>query len=75
MYKNIGPNHVSLELAQVNYEKCGAIEARLKKYTREPKENEPKDPTWRKVNRNIDEEVNFRADDPLDRIYYWLRKQ
>lgn len=74
MYNNVGPNHISLQQAQINYAEFGAKEMRLREHTREPTEDEPKDFAWRVLNPSSDHQTNFMADDPLDKIYYWLRE-
>lgn len=42
-----GPNRVSLRTAQQNFVDFGACEFDMKRYSRLPNKNEPKDPHWK----------------------------
>lgn len=77
--KEVGANKVSLIEAQENYEKHGVSDLGLKNLVRKPKEDDEKDPLWRKIDLKKDTVVEKREGlesthiYPLDttRLYYW----
>ncbi len=73
LYKSMGPNRVSLYEAQKNYELIGASEPRLISYTRKANRHDMKDLRWRKIDQETDKVIDIRADENLEKIYYWLR--
>jgi hypothetical protein len=73
-------NQVSLEDAQANYERFGVAELKNRGTTREPLEQEPREPSWRPVDAardNIEEPargVRYGDSYPLEDttvLYYW----
>lgn len=82
-----GANHVSLVEAQMNYEKYGAVEERLKPYTKKPNKTNTNDKTWRKIDFGRDQfdslspdknylerfkDISYPKD--LTELYYWSEK-
>jgi hypothetical protein len=75
-------NHVSLQDAQRNYEDFGASERRYRGTTREPLDNDSREPGWRPLDREIDNvEEPRRGEDYANSypwrdptvLYYWRR--
>ncbi len=74
LYKSMGPNKVSLYEAQKNYELIGVSEPRLIHVAQEPESvGAVRDPKWRKIDPSIDRVIEIKANDPLEKMYYWLR--
>lgn len=74
MYEPMGPNHVSLEQAQKNYQKFGASEKHFVGNVHRPKDEE-KDLKWRMLDRKKDtpREINPYSNN-IEDIYYWYWK-
>lgn len=74
-----GANKLSLADCQRNFSLLGACEARFLGYVRHPLPTDPKDESWRPINRSKDSfepiDVPNPAEtypDDLTRLYYWL---
>jgi hypothetical protein len=74
-----GPNGVSLQVGQINFEKFGACIFGMVKYVRKPNSSDKKDHSWRKFDPAIDlkplSKIDSRYESLTGRtLYYWQRK-
>lgn len=74
LYKSMGPNRVSLYEAQKNYELTGASEPRFINNVREAGSHDIRESSWRKIDRDRDRAIDIKANDSIEKIYYWLRE-
>jgi hypothetical protein len=72
MYEPVGPNNVSLEEAQQNFAKFGAVEERFAPKVRRPDETDIRAPKWRPLDRRKDTPRKINADSAKhEELYYW----
>lgn len=71
MYQPMGPNKVSLEVAQRSFATIGAVEQRFVDKVRKPNEEDVRDLKWRPLDRTKDVFRPIAYDGKPEETYYW----